>query len=44
MDVKNKQKSQDDFKTKEFYEVVSRILAFVDKVDKNKKKKGDLKW
>jgi len=45
MDVKNKQKSDDDFKNKEYYEVVSKILTFVDKVDKikNNKKKGDKK-
>ncbi len=45
MDVKKEQKSDDDFKNKEYYEVISKILTFVDKVDKikNKKKKGDLK-
>ncbi len=46
MDVKNNEKSElkkDD--KSQYYEVVSKILTFVDKVDKNqnKKKKGDKK-
>ena len=46
MDVKDKQKSQENnLKNEEYYEIVSKVLTFVDKVDKIKikKKKGDLK-
>lgn len=39
MDVKNEQKSGEDFKNKDYYEIVSKVLAFVDKVDKIKNKK-----
>ena len=44
MDVEKKQAlTKDDKKNKNYYEVVSKVLTFVDKVDKinNKKKKGD---
>ncbi len=45
MDVKKTQKSDENLRNKNYYEAVSKVLTFVDKVDKikNKKKKGDSK-
>lgn len=46
MDVKNNEKSNlENFDKIQYYEAISKILTFVDKVDKNqnKKKKGDKK-
>ncbi len=48
MDVENKQKlnENDNSKNQDYYEIISKVLTFVDKVDKikTKKKKGDKKW
>lgn len=46
MDVKNTQKpNQTNFNNSNYYDLVSKILAFVDKVDNSKNiiKKGDSK-
>jgi len=45
MEVKKKQRSKNnEVERADYYDAVSKILTFVDKVDKskNKKKKGDL--
>ncbi len=47
MDVENNKKTKDkNFENSDYYDVVSKVLTFVDKVDKikknNNKKKGDL--
>ena len=48
MDVENKQKlnENDNSKNQDYYEIISKVLTVVDKVDKikTKKKKGDKKW